>query len=115
MTWGDLLKRLDALRSALRAEHGKELNKEIASNDALAAEIKTLMSIDSAATVLAPTATPMDDLLSCVPSEPVPEVKIQDVVYRGDGEGRMVILKRETPLIVREPVLDEVSEEELGK
>src|SRR5690348_6944120 len=113
MKWGELLQQLDAARVELRQRHGKELDKEIPEGDTLAQSIQQDVALAPAPS--APEPTPLDSLLACAPSDPVPEHKIQDVIYRGDGEGRMVILKRDTPLILREPDLEEVTEEELAK
>jgi hypothetical protein len=110
MTWRDLLARLDKLRVQLRAEHGKELDSEIPEGDLLAQDIKDAMKLDSAVTILQPT-TQLDDLFACAPHES----SVQEVVERGDGEGRMLVMARSTPFVPRKPVLEEVSEEELGK
>jgi len=115
MKWRELLTRLDELRMQLRAEHGKELDKEIPEGDELAADIKEVMQLDSAVSVLHPQqSTTLDDLFAIAP-EPEAQRGVQDIVERGSGEGRMLVMARETPLIVRPPVLEEVTEEELGK
>lgn len=102
---------LDKLRIELRRDHGKELSAEISEDDAL--KLKLVEMIGEP--IVKPPVTALDDVFACAPEETIPEHKIQDVVYRGDGEGRMVILKRDTPLIIREPDLVEVTEEELAK
>jgi hypothetical protein len=114
MTWRELLTRLDELRIQLRAEHGKELDKVIPEGDELAADIKEVMQLDSAVSILHPQpSTQLDDLFACAPSPSANSVK--EIVERGDGEGRMLVMERSTPFVVRKPDLVEVDEKELGK
>lgn len=114
MTWRELLTRLDELRIQLRAEHGKELDKVILEGDELAADIKEVMQLDSAVSILHPLpSTQLDDLFACAP-EPASK-GVKEIVERGNGEGRMLVMERSTPFVLRKPVLEEVSEEELGK
>ena len=131
MTWRELLAQLDAARMALsegttkeqlfelrirlRLSHPKtELDAKIPENDSFAKEVIDAYSPYYIAPppIPKPTEHPLADLFACLPAD---DSQIQDIVERGEGEGRMVVLKRDTPLIVRPPDLTEVTEEELGK
>ena len=106
----EFTKELDSLRSYLRSAHGKELHTEVAEDNELRVRLTSMIGAPEPKPWVSPDPQPV------APEHvPIPEHSIQDVVYRGDGEGRMVILKRETPLVVRPPDLVEVTEEELAK
>lgn len=119
MTWQEFVSALDVVRSNIRST--KPLKEEASYED------MNEMLLWVRDQIAAPTATkPINiaeemsavvipaDLAACVPDEE-PVSDIQTVVDRGDGEGRMVIERRKTPLIVREPNVIEVTEKELAK
>lgn len=113
MKWSELLKSLDDARALIRTLHGKELNKEIPEGDELAEHVQEGISFIP--------KQELDSLFACAPEPepapparvPVPEHKIKEVVNR--DEGRMIVMNRDEPFVPKEPVLDEVTEDELGK
>lgn len=137
MTWEELLKKLDVvrgdlaegklicpdgvvqklslLRTELRVTHPKELlYGKIPPNDSLAASIEGAIAPYFKEPEPPPAPT-IDPLLYTVPDEAVQTSKVQEIVPRADGEGRMVVMKRDTPLVVRPPDLVEVTEDEVAK
>jgi hypothetical protein len=134
MTWGELLARLDVardevlketpaiadvlgkhlreLRVELRVVRGKELNNNIPENDPLAALIEE--TIEPFYKEPEPQKPILDEMFACLPEDKVSE-RVQDVVERAGGEGRMKIMARETPLILHPYDVVEVEEKDLGK
>ena len=109
------LQKLNLLRTQLRMSHPKALLDEtIPEGNVFAMEVANTYAPYYTAPAPKPVvmAQPLDDLFACLPDD---MSKIKDIIPRADGEGRMVVMKRDTPLIVRPPDLTEVTEEELGK
>lgn len=116
------LQKLNLLRTELRMSHPKALLDEtIPEGNVFATEVVnacapyyTVPDLKQPEMVNVPyrSNAELSDLFSCVPDD---TPKIKEIIPRADGEGRMVVMKRDTPLIVRPPDLTEVTEEELGK
>lgn len=134
MTWGELLARLDVareevmketpaiadvlgkhlreLRAELRVVRGKEFNNKIPDNDPLAALIEE--TIKPFYKEPEPQKPILDDLFACIPEDNVSE-RVASITDRADGEGRMVVMARETPLILHPIDVVEVEEKDLAK
>ena len=134
MTWGELLAQLDVarnevlkepeaisvvlskhlreLRVELRIVHGKELNDSIPDADTFAQTVmETIMPFYKEPEPQKPI---LDDLFACIPEDNVSE-RIASITERADGEGRMVVMARETPLILHPIDVVEVEEKDLAK
>lgn len=113
--WSEFVAGLDAIRVEIRST--KNMKHAVPAQDLLFDKVFQL--IDRAgSTTVAPVPTDV------VEAEPVQEMDQEnpylqipvEVVERGNGEGRMVIMSRDTPRISRPASLEEVfDEKELGK
>lgn len=118
MIWQEFVSALDVVRSEIRSE--RDLKAKCPGEDIIYKRLQLLLeAVDDwddkvLEHVIEPVQPVIDvpaDLAACVPDEEPQDI----VVPRGDGEGRMVIERRKTPLIVREPNVVEVTEKELAK
>ena len=108
MKWNEFLQGLDSIRADIRSR--QNLKEEITHPNPVFDTLFNLMTDQPIFKVEEPAPLPVDDgLLSCAPEAPL-------VIDRGDGEGRMVVMPRETKRVSRPPMLEEVfDEKELGK
>lgn len=120
MIWQEFLAVLDEVRSEIRST--RQLKEQAPYPDPIYDKLHHLISRAQFGTLQPVEIIPPErvgtsdipaDLLACAPDEPKSDIK--EVVDRGDGEGRMVIEKRKTPLVVRPPDVIEVTEKELVK
>jgi len=111
MLWSDLLGALDIARSQIRSE--RKLKDVVPENDPI---IELLFG---AITGAAPAPAVIDPEVIIAPEAIIEKASapiIVEAVERGAGEGRMLVFARDTPHVVRKPVLEEVfDEKELGK
>lgn len=113
MTWQEFVSALDDVRAEIR--HTKNLKGQVEYNemkemfDGLWQVLVKPAPVDVSAEMSSVLEIPAD-LAACVPDEEPADL----VVERGEGEGRMVVERRKTPLVVRPPELIEVTEKELA-
>jgi len=115
MKWIDFVMELDAIRSRIRAEC--PLKEDIPEGHVILDTLLEMLTVASVPRHPAPPpmiidpAVDDDGLAACAP-EPQKGMWVD----RGNGEGRVMVMPRETKHIVRKPVLEEVfDEKELGK
>ena len=111
MLWSDLLAALDVARSQIRAE--RKPKDTVLDTDPIVEVLFGAITgvVPEPAPIITPTPT-----LDALHEPPTREPIAIEMVERGPGEGRMLVFARETPHVVRKPVLEEVfDEKELGK
>ena len=114
MLWSELLAALDAARSQIRG--ARKMKDEVLDNDPILEDLFNAMAgtAPNLKLVIDPDVleTPTLDALREPPTrEPI----IIEAVDRGAREGRMLVFARDTPHVVRKPVLEEVfDEKDLG-
>jgi len=118
MLWADFLAKLDAIRSEIRAT--KDVKKEtVPDNDPIIDKLRGLANSSTQDIAVFSTKpellNPFDIPEHTMIGGAVPAPKILEVVERGDGEGRMIVMGRDKPFVPKKPDLQEVLEEELGK
>lgn len=113
MKWGKFISKLDEVRTVVRAN--KDAKADIRKDDPLIDQLISL--VDEVLGAVPAVELPVDDgLAACVGDAPPIPLQPTMVVDRGEGEGRMLVMPRDTPHVVRRPVLEEVlDEKELGK
>ncbi len=106
----DLLDLLNEARVELRRDHGREMESTALENDP---EVQELLEWIAQAKVPAP----IEDLAACVPAELEPERPVypEGARYVELSQGRMVIMPREEPFVAKAPILEEASEDTVGK
>jgi hypothetical protein len=116
---------LDAIRSSVRTDNPK-LKGELLGTDAAVQQLLQLakdivmLPVPTGTVKAASVGAPLDDYLALAPAEQeAPQQqetpKVLEIVERGDGEGRMIVMGRDKPFVPKKPVLEEVQEGELGK
>jgi hypothetical protein len=110
MLWSELLAALDAARSQIRG--ARKLKEIVPSEDPILEELFNALTGE-----LTPPAVIDPAVIEAVEPK-VPQAStpiVVEAVERGAGEGRMLVFARDTPHIVRKPVLEEVfDEKDLG-
>ena len=111
MLWTEFVAGLDAIRSEIRST--KNLKDQVPTQELLFDKLFHLIDRAGSALPITPSvAEKVDPVDAPLPSPAVPIA----VVERGAGEGRMLVMSRETPRISRPADLEEVfDEKELGK
>lgn len=125
MIWSDVLRQIDSAREAVsdekvkqeltdlrfkfRSTHGRVLQMVVPEEDAYAKEILEITALY--------IPQPVDEpLLACAPTERPPDKPGTLRVPAGSHDGATLVIKpRETPLVVRPPVLEEVDEDSVAK
>ena len=122
MKWIDFLHRLDEIRVEIRST--KQMKQDVPEHDLIFDKMLALTyqcHEGKPVDVEDDETTMWEGLAGSLPdihSEPEPNIVIHgfQVVDRGEGEGRMIVTPRKTPLVVRKPVLEEVfDEKDIGK
>jgi hypothetical protein len=119
MLTSEFIAALDAIRSSVRANNPK-LKGNIQAKDEAAQSLLRLAQ-ELVSEPVAPSLPPVPVEKVVEPdiwSQPEPEQeapKVLEIVERGDGEGRMIVMGRDKPFVPKKPVLEEVQEGELGK
>jgi len=119
MLWSEFVSGLDAVRVEVRST--KNLKHEAPAQDLLLDKVLCLVDqVKSTVQPVAEKVDPIDERLLWVSDDPQPEpphiVQPVEIVDRGEGEGRMLVMPRETKRVSRPAMLEEVfDEKELGK
>ena len=108
MLWSEFVAGLDKIRAEIRSSRGLKAPAVLSESDPI---IKELYQLLNSKNIVEPELPPED-----LPVLHTPEAKIVNIVERGEGEGRMVVMGRPTPFVPKKPVLEEIfDEKELGK
>lgn len=118
MLWSEFLAGLDKIRSEIRSSRGLKVPADLSTNDSIIRDLYALLNSGLSAQKQAEPKLPepVNEYASLAPEEEPSSPAIVNIVDRGEGEGRMLVMAREKPFVPKKPVLEEVfDEKELGK
>lgn len=115
MLWSEFVSCLDSLRTKIRSERNLKTHVDF-NNDEIIKSVYDLLSGDDITKEPPIPASEQQDPLLAIAPEDKPEPRVVEVVERGDGQGRMIVMGRDKPFVPRKPLLEEVfDEKDLGK
>lgn len=120
MLWSEFIAELDDVRVECRARH-KVTDTVPTECEEVNTLLNLLASVGEETVKPAPKPAPAieivdGDLAACAPEEEAAQQPtVIEVVERGAGEGRMLVMAREKPFVPGPVVIEEVTEAELGK